>query len=387
MTPRWLSALMSGCVALSCVAPGVAFAQPAPSSTEASLRYQFDDMERRILRSGRRNTDAALNEYIHTLGCRVAAGRCAELRFYVIETSEFNASMAPNGMMLINSGLLLRAESEAEVAFVMAHEFAHYSENHMLERIDAVRGAVAGGSALTLALAFTGIGALATLGYTATLVGTMAFTRDQERESDMFASRFANENGYDSAGGVRAWENLRAEISTSSNETTRRRLTRGSMFASHPLTDERIAYLSEAPRNHPDAGVDRAAYRAIIRPHLQHWLAAEISDRDAGATLTLLERLATQGADMGIIEYTRGEAYRARNAEGDQALALASYNNATTHVDAPAETWRQIGIMQRRANDNTAAAAAFTRYLELAPEAADRPFIESMLTTLGGTAQ
>jgi len=386
MTRRWLSVLMSGCVALSGVAPG-AFAQPAANSTEASLRYQFDDMERRILRSGRRNVDPALNDYIHTLGCRVAAGRCDELRFYVIETSEFNASMAPNGMMLINSGLLLRAESEAEVAFVMAHEFAHYSENHMLERVDAVRGAVAGGSALTLALAFTGIGALATLGYTATMAGAMAFTRDQERESDMFASRFANENGYDSGAGVRAWENLRAEISASSNEATRRRLTRGSVFASHPLTAERIAYLTEAPRDHPDAGVDRAAYRTVIRPHLQRWLAAEISDRDAGATLTLLERLAAQGTDMGIIEYTRGEAYRARHEEGDQALALTSYTNAILHPDAPPETWRQIGIMQRRVNDNAAAIAAFTHYLELAPEAADRPFIESMLTTLGGTAQ
>ncbi|MBN8608421.1 MAG: M48 family metalloprotease [Caulobacterales bacterium] len=390
MLRRITSLLVSTCLTLSaCATPdhGVREAGQAPvdlGSAEASLRYQYDEMEVRVRRSGMRNDDPALNEYVRNLGCSISAEFCPELRFYIIETSEFNAAMAPNGMMLINTGLLLRAETEAELAFVVAHEFGHYFENHMTERLAASQSATRG-SLISAGLAFTGVGALLALGYMAgAAANVMSFSRDQEREADMFAANYANTNGYNSAAGVRAWENLRDEIAASSNERTRRRLTRESAFATHPLTEERITYLRETARAEAGAGEDRAAYRAIIRPHLRRWLEMENASRDPGSTLVLLDRLAGQGTDIGIIEYARGEVYRVRNAEGDVALALASYTLATQQADAPAEAWRQIGVLQRRQGDNAAAIAAYEHYLALAPNAPDLQLINSQLGALRG---
>lgn len=98
----------------------------------------------------------------------------------------------------------------------------------------------------------------------------------------------------------------------------------------------------------------------------------------------LLDRLSAQGTDVGVIEYARGEVYRVRNAEGDVALALASYTLATQQADAPAEAWRQIGVLQRRQGDNAAAIAAYEHYLALAPNAPDLQLINSQLGALRG---
>ncbi len=354
------------------------------SSSEAGMRHQYDELERRIRISGMRNNDPALNDYVRTLGCSIAADFCGELRLYVLDVSEFNAGMAPNGMMMINSGLLLRIETEAELAFVIAHEFGHYFENHGLEQLSAQQDALRG-STIMSGLAFTGVGALIALGYMAGAgMSVMSFSRDQEREADLFAARYANEHGYNSAAGVRAWEHLRDEIAASSNEQTRRRHTRQSAFATHPLTEERIRYLRETAREGAGAGENLAAYRALIRPHLKRWLEMEVADRDSGATLNLLDRLARQGTDLGIIDYVRGEVYRVRNSDGDVARARASYAAAATHADAPPEVWRQLGLMARREGDQAAAISAMETYLQVAPQAQDRLLVESQLEALRG---
>ena len=385
MKRRLACALTAAGMAMLVAAPASAQQQAPPAQqplsardarTMADIRAEVDEIERRILMSGRRVTDPTLNDYIKTVGCKVAGERCSELRFYVLSSSDFNASMAPNGMMLINTGLLMRVENEAELAFVMAHEYGHYANGHTLDRINAMRATIRTGTFLAL-----GVGVL---GYVVPLMAMTAYARDQEREADMFASTFANANNYDSAAGVHAWENLRDEVNASTNRTTRNRFNRGSLFASHPLTAERIEYLGQVPRSAPDGGGDKVAYRNLIRPFLYQWLVAEIADRDAGQTLALLERLDRLGTDRGVLAYARGEVYRYRAQEGDDALALAAYTDASLQTDAPVQTWREIGVMQRKLGDKPAAAAAFRRYLELSPNAPDSQLISGIAATLEG---
>ena len=109
----------------------------ALDTTEASLWYQMDQEEERLRTSGRLLEDPALNDFVGELVCELAGEYCAETRVYVVDTIDFNAMMAPNGMMLVNSGLLLRASSEDELAFVIGHELAHFIENHALEQRNA----------------------------------------------------------------------------------------------------------------------------------------------------------------------------------------------------------------------------------------------------------
>ena len=52
---------------------------------------------------------------------------------------QFNAMMAPNGMMLVWSGLLLRVENEAQLAAILGHELGHYLERHSVEQLRAAK--------------------------------------------------------------------------------------------------------------------------------------------------------------------------------------------------------------------------------------------------------
>ncbi len=85
---------------------------------------------------------------------------------------------------------------------------------------------------------------------------------------------------------------------------------------------------------------------------------------------------------MGLLAYFRGEALRLRRGEEDLQGAIASYQAATRHPDAPVAVWRELGDASRRAGDTAGAVAALSRYVDLAPNAQDRWLVETTLKTL-----
>ena len=100
---------------------------------EAGLWKIMEKVERDLAVSPRRIRDAALEEYVNGIVCRVAGDHCGDLRVYLVKAPFFNASMAPNGMMQVWTGALLRIENEAQLASVVAHEAGHFIERHTLE--------------------------------------------------------------------------------------------------------------------------------------------------------------------------------------------------------------------------------------------------------------
>ena len=65
--------------------------------------------------------------------CNLTPNYCKDIRVYVQDMPYFNAFMAPNGMMVVWTGLLLRAQNEAQVAAVIGHEAGHYIKRHSLK--------------------------------------------------------------------------------------------------------------------------------------------------------------------------------------------------------------------------------------------------------------
>jgi predicted Zn-dependent protease len=106
-------------VAAQSRAPGLA---PLPSSVEAGLWSTSDRAERDARAAAELNADSRLNGYVRDVMCSVAPEYCNEVRIYVMDRQLFNAQVAPNGYVEVWSGLLLRAESDAELAFVLGHE-------------------------------------------------------------------------------------------------------------------------------------------------------------------------------------------------------------------------------------------------------------------------
>lgn len=101
---------------------------------ERGLWQQADEAERDLRDSPAVIRDAASNAYIGKVLCRsVGEGRCRGVRVYVVRAPYFNAFMAPNGMMIVWTGALLRLRDEAELASVLGHEFGHFEMRHGLK--------------------------------------------------------------------------------------------------------------------------------------------------------------------------------------------------------------------------------------------------------------
>ena len=92
-----------------------------------------------IRRSAPTIPDALLNSYLENVTYRLASRselRDHRLSFVVIDSEELNAFAAPGGIIGVNTGLFLNAQSEAEFASVMAHEIAHVSQRHFARGVD-----------------------------------------------------------------------------------------------------------------------------------------------------------------------------------------------------------------------------------------------------------
>ncbi|MEM6650478.1 MAG: M48 family metalloprotease [Pseudomonadota bacterium] len=379
---RFLVGMVLFLALLSCastnVAPHQTGSRPEATSDEAGLWMIMDKAEEDLKTSSQVERDAQLNQYIREVTCRVVTDdACKDLRIYVIKENNFNASMAPNGMMLIHTGLLLRMENEAQLAYIIGHEFAHFYHRHSLEIFRHRKNV----ETATLALRMISIGSQPTdllkQSYLQLTQTIYAFSRKAEREADAGGFHLMQRAGYDPYQAAEAWIYLMQEISASSSKRKKEREARASAYRTHPLTQDRVRTLFALAETHQGEsylGLD--AYKTATTPFLEEWLDHDLVRRDLGEHLFLINHLLERGGAKGVLWYRKGEAYRIRRKAGDQERALAAYQRAIQFIDAPARTYREIGHLERRFRRHDAAKTAYQEYLRLYPNAPDRPLIE-----------
>lgn len=137
--------------------------------------------------------DPVLTDYIQTLGQQLAAasGSPGHYRFFLIDEPTVNAFAGPDGQIGVFAGLVLAAETEGELAAVLAHELAHVSQDHLMRSFEAQRQMALPATALLLAAAVLGATVDSNLG-AAGLMGVQGaaaqkqinFTRANEEEAD-----------------------------------------------------------------------------------------------------------------------------------------------------------------------------------------------------------
>lgn len=393
------------------LAVGPAFAEPRPvgmhpglAGDEGGLWDESAKAERGAQHSADLNRDPALNAYVRTVTCKVAAPYCDDIRVYVMDRPVANAQMTPNGYSEVWTGLLLRSTSEAELAFVLGHETVHFIENHSIEAWRAQKTRANVMLALSAGIAIAGAAATVNTTsidtarsiqdltnavidgvYLAYVASLFAFSRANETEADVLAFDRVVAAGYDPRAAGAMWRNQIAEAAASDFARTRDRGARPNIFNSHPIDAQRAATLEGlAAKTAKTGDLGRERYRAAIRPHLAQWLKDDLRRRDYGQTLHIIDRLAASGEDAGVLEFYRGETYRRRRKDGDDARALAAYLAASTAIDAPVAVWRELGDMQMKTGARTDARAAYETYLAKAPDVQDRWIVEASLKTLTG---
>jgi len=375
---RFLAAGCAACAAFAGLARAqekwempARLARPDPSSDEGGLWSMMDRQETRLRRSPFALRDAKLQSYVQDIACRLAGAHCPDIRVHLVRTPLFNASMAPNGMMQVWTGLMLRVDNEAQLAAVLGHEIGHYVQRHSIERLRDAKARSAFGTFIGL---FGVVGALGQIGM---LAGQFAYGREHEREADAIGVALMRNAGYDAAEAGKVWANLRLELTERADGGYVNPL-----FATHPPADERMAALGRLAQAAPGGATNEAPWREHVKSYLREWLGDEVKRGQHEESLALLTRLMQRSAQSADYFWARGEVFRLRAAQGDLDLALADYFNAIGIGGEPPETHRGLGFIYRTRRSAAEARASFQRYLEAAPQAPDAALIKSYMEDL-----
>jgi predicted Zn-dependent protease len=178
--------------------------------------------------------DPVIAEYVNRVGQNLVRNSDAKVPFTikVIDTEEVNAFALPGGFFFVNSGLILKADSEAELAGVMSHEIAHVAARHGTRQ--ATRGEIA--QLATIPLIFmggwTGYG-IRQAASVAIPVGFLSFSRGFESEADMLGLQYMYKSGYDPEAFVDFFEKIQSMEKKKPG-------TMSKVFSTHPMTEDRI---------------------------------------------------------------------------------------------------------------------------------------------------
>lgn len=187
-----------------------------------------------VERSARIIDDPIISEYVNRVGQNLVRNSDAKVPFTikVIDSEDVNAFALPGGFFFVNSGLILAADNEAELAGVMAHEIAHIAARHGTRQ--ATRGQIA--NYATIPLIFMGGWAGYGIRQGASILipmGFMQFSRGFESEADMLGLQYMYKAGYDPTSFTDFFEKLQSK-------EKRKPGTMAKIFSSHPPTDDRI---------------------------------------------------------------------------------------------------------------------------------------------------
>jgi len=348
------------------------FGRPSLDSDEGGLWAMMDREETRLRRSPFVLRDKALTQYVQDLACRLGGDHCPDIRVHVVRTPLFNANMAPNGMMQVWTGLLLRVENEAQLAAVLGHEIGHYLERHSTERLRDAKSRMAFAQFMGL---FGAVGALGQLGV---LAGSFAFSRDHETRADRLGMQLMQRSGYDGRQAAQVWENLLGELKVTGGEDAGKR---SPMMATHPPVETRRADLLQLAGTTPGRlGEDE--FLKATSTHRLDWMLDEVKRGQYEESLLLFDRMLAKRANDAQALFSRGEVYRLRAGPDDFAKSLADLNETVRLESAPLQAHRSLGLLHKQRSDAVAATQAFEKYLSVAPDAPDATLIKTYISGL-----
>jgi beta-barrel assembly-enhancing protease len=184
-------------------------------------------------------TDPVINEYVNRVGQNLVRNSDAKVPFTikVVDSDVINAMALPGGFFYVNSGLILAADNEAELAGVMAHEIAHVAARHTTRQLTRYQFA----NYMSLPLIFIG-GGIGLAAREAAGIGLpvtfLKFSRGFEAEADYLGIQYMYKAGYDPNEFVNFFEKIQAQEKKKPGSMAK-------VFSDHPQTPDRIAKSQE----------------------------------------------------------------------------------------------------------------------------------------------
>ncbi len=206
------------------------------TDTEIKMGKSYADQ---IEKSSRFITDPVITEYVNRVGQNIVKNSDCKVPFTikVLDSDEINAFALPGGFFYVNSGLILNADEEAELAGVMAHETAHVCAHHAVRQMTRLNYAQLGTIPLIFIGGWTGYGI-----YEAASIGIpitfMRFSREFESQADYLGVQYMYRAGYDPQAFITFFEKIQALEKRKPGAVAK-------VFADHPQTPDRILHSQE----------------------------------------------------------------------------------------------------------------------------------------------
>lgn len=364
-----LTAFATTVVAQSAIAPYVSGDAAKPGSEEEQRVWsQSKELDEMIHKSGVIYEDAELTAYVQGVMLRLFPEFPDRIQITLLKSPHLNAFAVPDGHVYVNVGLLARFQNEAQLATVLAHEGSHFTHRHGYRSQNSLKSNAA---MATIGSMMGLVGLIPALLATSSVYG---FSRELETEADQAGFQRLSRAGYDVREAPRAFEHLMIEVKALDTKEP-------FFFATHPKLKDRFDNLSRLAAK-PGTGQDgnsRADYSRLMQKARMATLLNELSMGRSKSALIVLENPDNLTMLPPEAPYILGEAYRLRGDPGDLDRADAAYRKALAAAPDYAQTYRALGFVSMKRNQLDEARQFFNRYLEMAPEAGDRKYVESYL--------
>ena len=209
-------------------------------STESEIKMgktYADEIEK----STRFITDPVVTEYVNRIGQNIVKNSDCKVPFTikVIDSDEINAMALPGGFFYVNSGLILNADEEAELAGVMAHEIAHVCAHHAAREMTRMNYTQLGMIPLIMMTGYswTGYG-IYEAAQLAVPITFLKFSRDFEAQADYLGVQYMYRSGYDPQAFISFFEKIQALEKRKPGMVSK-------AFSDHPQTPDRILHSQE----------------------------------------------------------------------------------------------------------------------------------------------
>jgi predicted Zn-dependent protease len=366
---RWSAALLAALAAVPSYAEEVPpFADTLHArrldTEEARLWEHSDELDQAMGKAGKLNQDSELKAYLQGIADRLFPEFQGSLRLSIVKSPFLNAFAVPNGSLYINEGLIARADNEAQLAAVIAHEGVHFTHRHGYRNQQEVKSA----SGFALVVAMLGV---PLVGDILALTSISGYSRDLESQADEEGFARLKRAGYDIREAPRVFEHLAREVKASE-------IKEPFFFSSHPRLEERLENFRKLSAGGDGGTVNEADYLRRTAALRLDVLREELA---MGRFRNVLVMLSTEHRAKFPPEadFYLGEAYRLRGKEGDAELAFAAYSSAGARAPQFPPPNRALGVLYLKRADYPRAIRYLEAYLRLAPEAEDRRYVEQYL--------
>lgn len=409
MTRPWFTAcLVLGFLGSYCSSQ-TALSQPIDDD-EAGLLLKVEKQEQLIRTSQFRTNAPDIESELNEMACMISPEDCDRLNVYLLDLPGLNAFVMPNGAIFVQTGLLLRVENESQIAAVIAHEIVHFREKHSLEAIRrasdqaatfAILGAVVGAAGNVAAAGAATPSQMQSVSNASQTAGLMlqsmqvisglallAFSRENEEESDIQGAELSARAGYSKAAGMELWLAYMAEDEAAGGDQAL------SLLATHPLPESRVQYLAKFREVDEQGGV-KPPTNVIdgLEEFRESWLLMELrvlhpqqfgfladkQQRDWNISPQLVSHLK---AESWVRYSDRQGLSRSQIEDAREAAMTAFASGADLPGGLPADGYRDWGMLAIDMADKASAKRALTKYLELSPNAWDAQFIKKKLDGL-----